>query len=244
MKFDKLLEFQNLDISLKRIMQDLEKSADAQKIEKAKQEFAIAKKAVEDSEKDALALVEFFSCLENEYQDIQKKIDKVVLQIDKLEKQLEKQPEKIEELEKFISELSLLKGATNSIESKTHENKSKGDETIQKYKAASERAKKIREVHAKAKERQDALLKEKELEIKIINDGIKKLEPLIDKELMTQYKTLAGEGKYPAFVAAHVDGKNFSCKGCGMSLSQTGSSALNSKGYTNCESCRRVVYKG
>jgi len=243
MKLDKLLDYQKHDMALRRIMLEVEKSDDAQRIEKAKQEFAIAKKNVEDSEKDALSLVEFFSGLEKEYQAVQKKIDKLIPQIDKLEKSLDKDTGKLDEYEKLINELGVLKSEANTIENNTIKQKSKGDETIQKYKQASERAKKVREFHAKAKERLDALQKEKEPEIRVIRAALKELEPKVDKDLMAQYKTLTDDGKLPAFVAAHLDGKNFSCKGCGMSLSQTGSSTLTSKGYTSCESCRRIVYK-
>ncbi|MCL2556706.1 MAG: hypothetical protein FWE03_06820 [Firmicutes bacterium] len=242
MKLDKLLEYQKLDIGLRRITLELEKSDDAKKIEVAKQEFAIAKKAIEDSEKNALSLVEFFGELEKNYQEVGKKIDKLIDQIEKQEKELEKKPDKTSEFEKSINELAALKSEAASIENKIADQKSKGDETIQKYKAASDRAKKVRDFHAKAKERLDILQKTKDPEIKAIKTSLKKLEPQIDEIFMTQYKTITSEGKYPAFVEAHLDGKNFSCKGCGMSLSQTGSSALISQSYTSCESCRRIVY--
>jgi len=245
MKLDKLLDYQSQDIALKRIMSEIEKSEDFKKIELAKQEFAIAKKNVEDSEKNALSLVELFASLEKDYKDTQEKIEKLIPQIEKLEAKLDKKPQDVkEDFEKAISELGALKSKASEIESKLMDQKSKGDDTIQKYKAASERMKKVREFHAKAKERLDALQKSKEAEIKKIKAVLKDLEPQIDKAILTQYKAITSEGKYPAFVLAHVDGKNFSCKGCGMSLSQTGSSAITGQGYTACESCRRVVYKG
>jgi len=256
MNLKSLLQYQQLDIQLKKIMQEIEKSDDFQKIERAKKEFALAKKAVEDSEKNAAGLVEFFD-KDKKYADVgQKKLDKLEPLLKKTDaaegdsngaefKVSVSKAEKVkdEDLEKIIAELSQFKKELADLEGKAQERKSKAEDTLKKYKEASEYGRKIKDIHAKVKGRHDEMLKVKQPEIDEIKKKLTAIKPTIEKNILAQYMAITGEGKYPAFVEVSLVDKTNSCRGCGIALSQTGSSNLSERGYTACESCRRVIYK-
>lgn len=234
MKLDKLLEYQDVDIKLRRQLDVIERSEDAKKIEQAKNEFAVCKKTVEDSEKASAALLEFFSTGKKYFDEAEKRLENIELVIENNTE---------EDLNVVIEDLDKLKKLISDMESKIADRKSRADGVIKSYAAANERGRKLREFHAMAKERQDTLRSKVEPEINRLRARLKELEPEIEPEIMKQYKSLTEERKYPAFVEAYRDDKTFSCRGCGLALSQTSSSALNEKGYCVCESCRRIIYK-
>lgn len=231
MNLKKLLEYQELDIQLRRVLDTIEKSEDFKKIETAKVKFSAAKKDAEDSEKNAAQLISFFNAGEKHFKDAEKQLA-----------ELETSIEKTGDLDALIEQFAKLKARINDLEGKISAGKAEAEGVLNAYLDANERAKKLREIHAKAKERQDELYKSKEPQINELKSKMKAIEPQIDKEMLDKYRAITGEGKYPAFVEAYPVDKAFSCKGCGMKLSQTGMSQLSGKGYCVCETCRRVIY--
>ena len=86
--------------------------------------------------------------------------------------------------------------------------------------------------------------KEKEQEINKYKFQLKELEPQIDPETMSKYKAIVADRKYPAITEVYVgEGNAYSCKGCGLQLSQKNVSVLNEEGSCVCETCRRLIYK-
>jgi len=248
MSFEKILEYQKIDIELKRVLAEIEKTDDFKRIEQAKQKFAQEKKAVEESEKSAATLVEAFDDTKGQMDELEKKYKKMQPLIAKIEKLSAKGDDDfsqndLDELEKAIDQLKSLKYEAVEIEKNILDKKNSAGEIITSYKIANENGKKIKEFHQKAKARYDEFLKQKQPAIDGLNNKLKELSTQIDKALLAQYKAIVSEGKHNAFVGFVVDGKDFSCRGCGIGLSQTAIAELTSKNHCVCESCRRVVCK-
>ncbi|MCL2675527.1 MAG: hypothetical protein FWE84_02925 [Firmicutes bacterium] len=235
MKLDKLLEYQDIDIKLRRQLDVVERSEDAKKIEQAKNEFAACRKTVEESEKASAALLEFFASGKKYFEEAQKRMESI--------ESAASSEDSEEDINAIIADLDKLKKRLGEMEGKISDKKNRAEGVVKTYAAASERGRKIRDFHARAKERQDVLRGKIEPEINRLKARLKELEPEIEPEIMKQYKSLTHERIYPAFVEVYRDDKTFSCRGCGLALSQTNSSALSGKGYCVCESCRRIIYK-
>lgn len=234
MNLEKLLEYQEIDIQLRRQLDILEKNEDVKKIEQAKNEFAIAKKKVQDSEKTAKQLVDYFESAKKYLSDINKKVSEI-------EKAIESG--NLDKVQNLTDELNKLKNKLIELEEKIVERKKLAEGVIKNYESANDYGRKIKNIYTAATQRQNALRNKIEPEINKLKAKLKELEPDIDSEIMNRYKSLTAEHKYPAFVEAYLDDKVFSCRGCGIALSKTNSSVLTEKGYTVCESCRRIIYK-
>ena len=58
---DKLLEYQKIDIELRKVLDEVERSDDGKKLEQAKTEFNNAKNTVTETEKAAESIVSFYN---------------------------------------------------------------------------------------------------------------------------------------------------------------------------------------
>lgn len=234
MRLEKLLEYQDIDIQLRRQLDVVEKSDDAKRIEQAKNEFASIRKIFQETERMAKQHIDYFESAKKFMAEINQKVNQI-------EKALESGNQ--EEAQKLIDELTKIKNNLSELEEKIAERKKRAEGVIKKFESANEYGRKVKSVYSAASERQNTLMSKIEPQVERLKAKLKELEPDIDPEIMKRYKSLTAEHKYPAFVEAYLDDKVFSCRGCGIALSKTNSSVLTEKGYTVCESCRRIIYK-
>lgn len=232
---DAILKYQEVDIKLRKTLDEIERSDSGKRLEQSRKGFNEAKAMVEDSERTAGEVADFYRKAIKFYNEYAPKIEEYE---QRLKGELTD-----EERKKAVTALETLKSKFSEIEKRLSERKNKGDKLLDEYREGQKRGKKMREVHAEAKESHENLKREKEPVIAEFKKTLETLRPSVDKEIMTMYDELASERKYPAFVEAYGDEKSsFSCRGCGLQLSQSSKGQLLEKGVCRCDTCRRIIY--
>lgn len=231
-----LLEYQKLDIQLRKLTDEVERNEDNKKLEQAKSEFNAAKIMVTESEKAAESIISFYNNALNYYDENNKKIEEIAENLNLCDNE--------DERKELVLELETLKEKFAEIERRLAERREKSEKVIRAYLDAQERGKKMREIYNNVKLRLESFKKEKEPQIKTISQQLGEMSKNIQSDVLKQYKALTDEKKYPAFVEAILtdDKKNYRCF-CGLTLSQKTKSELMERGLCQCETCRRIIYK-
>ena len=233
-----LLEYQQTEIELKKMLLEIDKDPDVQRLEKTRGEFAAAKQAVTDSETAAGQIIEF-------YNQAKKFYDESVKKIKELTDTFNKTPEKNEsERKDILAQMEVIREKLSSVEKKMGDRRQKSEKIIRSYVEAQERGKKMKDIFGKLKERIDGFKKEKEPKINELTKKLKTKRTEVDPKLLERYATLAGDNKYPPLAESKSTdgGKTYTCLGCGLSISQASKSELIQNGFSNCDNCRRMIY--
>ncbi|MCL2797271.1 MAG: hypothetical protein FWD58_04380 [Firmicutes bacterium] len=234
-----LLEYQQTDIALKKLLAELNKNPEVKKLDKTKEEFSAAKQAVSDSETEAAVIVAFFKQAEVYYAESTKKIEE-------LQAALAAIPEdELAGRKELVSQLESTRDRLSNLERKVIDRRKSGEAVVRSYRDAQDRGKKLKENYAQLKERIDAFKKDKEPKIEALQKKLASMRTSVDPALLERYRTLAADGKYPPVAESKsMDaGKTFTCLGCGLSISQASKSELLQGGFSNCDNCRRMIYK-
>lgn len=230
-----LLKYQELDIKLRRALDSLERSEANKKMEQARNEFNGAKKTVQDSEKDAEAVLLNYEQTANQYAELTNKVSELQLILENAESD--------DDLGDMAEQLESLKAKAVALEKKLNDFKSSSEKLVKSYQDANAVGLKMKDYYNAAKAEYSELIKAAEPEINAIKKKLKEMEAQIDKEMLKKYKAITAENKYPAFVEVHISDGTYSCRGCGLQLSQKNTSTLNENGMCTCETCRRMIYK-
>lgn len=232
-KLGTLLEYQKVDIALRKELDEIERSDDSKNLERARNEFNAAKSAVAESESTAEGILAYYESALASFEEISKEIE--ALDSGDLDDP-EKRRALTESLEKIKAKLS-------ELERRLNEKHESGEKAIMKYLEGQERGKKMREVYGTVKARLDKIKEAHEPKIAEYRSKLDALRGGIPANLLEMYNALTAERKYPAFVEAiEADKKNYRCF-CGLTLSQKAKSELSDNGFCRCETCRRVIYK-
>ncbi len=234
MNFDDILKYQSTDLKLRRVYDEIEKSDLNKRLEAAKARFNAAKHNVEECGRTAEALLGNIAAAEKSYEDAAAKLAAYAAEADNA-------PE--ENLNELISRLESLRGRLGELEKRLGDIKARADKALKAYIESNKQGKEMREQYNSTKVKLDQLKQSKEPEITALKKELGELKKQIDPKLMEQYNALIGEGKVFAFVEAVRVDKDYSCRGCGVILSQTQKSELEEKGWCRCETCRRIIYK-
>jgi len=233
-----LLEYQKIDIQLRKELDEIEKHELQEKLRQAKEQFDVAKNNVVKSEQDAQSLLEFFDKAEKMLSEHSSKIDSANKKLPKISHEdIDMRGEAIVALEGMVSKII-------ELEKKMFEAKRKSEHVIDNYKLSSERGKKLKDFHANAKGKLDEFVSKKAPKINEYKKSLLKIKEDINPKLFASYSDLTAKGKYPAIVEGKTSdsGKNYNCTGCGMSMSNATRGALLESHITNCENCKRIVY--
>lgn len=231
-----LLKYQELDIKLRRALDTLEKSDANKKMEQARSEFNNAKKTVQDSEKEAENIITGYEQTAQQFSELTGKLDELGLIIENAESD--------EDLSGLTEQLEALKSKVAAYEKKLSDYKTNSEKLVKSYQDANAIGLKMRNYYNTAKADYSELVKASEPEVNAIKKQLKELEAQIDADTLKKYKAITAENKYPAFVEVHISDGTYSCRGCGLQLSQKNTSTLNENGQCICETCRRIIYKG
>ena len=238
-KLEKMLEYQKVDIELRRALDEIERNDLNRKKEQARQEFAGAKNSVLETEKAAENIIAFYNSAEKYFEDASKKFEE-------LENKLSETDENDEASRReILSQMETLRDKMSELEKKLSEKKSKSDGVIKAYLDAQEKGKKMRDIYNNVKQKLDAFKEEKMPRINELEKTLASLESGIDKSVFETYKSITAERKYPAVVSARTSdgGKSFTCSGCGLAISQKVKDELLEKSVCRCDNCRRIIYK-
>jgi len=229
MNFETILKYQELDIKLRKTLDGIEKSAVYENMERARQEFSLAKRTRDNSEKTAEEIIGYLQSAQKISEEINAMIESMA--------------EKEEITDEEYAQLQKAKSRLMEIETKLSDRKSHSEKIIKEFLDANEQGKKLKNEFDELKKEYTTLKEGLQPEIKAITEELKVLESKIDGELLSRYKAITAEKKYPAFVDAYVDKDSYYCRGCGIALSQSKTSELKNNEYCICEKCKRVIYK-
>ncbi len=230
--FETLLKYQEYDIKLKRLLDTIERSDASKRMEQARTEFNIAKKTVQEDEKEAEKVVAYYEKSAPQLQELEKNLDSII-----------KSSEGNDNIAALIEQLEILKGKVIALEKKIIECKTSSEKILKSYQEANAIGHKMLSYFNSAKTIYNELIKASEPEISALKKKLKALEPLIEIETLKKYKEITKENKYPAFVEVRFIDGTYSCGACGLQLSQKNTSTLNENGVCTCETCRRVIFK-
>ncbi|MDR2202580.1 MAG: hypothetical protein LBP26_07515 [Clostridiales bacterium] len=239
MNLDKLLEYQSADLELKFMQNEIDTHPLNGKLEKARREFDAAKANLEAYEKTAQRILEINEQSGAYYGDGQKEFAE-------LQKALKECGDSdADKRAAIVSKLEELRAKVSKVEKALGENKKRSDDVIKAYQESHDRGKKFRDIYYDAKKRFDAFKSEREPKIAELTKKRDAMRPNLDPGLFSAYKALVDDGKTPAVVESRTvdNGKTYSCKGCGLSLSQQSKGELLERGVCRCDNCRRIIYK-
>ncbi len=237
-KLQKMLDYQKVDIELRRALDEIERNELNRKKEQARQAFSDAKNSVLETEKTAESIIAF-------YNNAQKYYDENIKKFEELERKLAATDENDDAARReILSQIETLRDKMSELERKLSEKKSKSDEVIHGYLEAQEKGKKMRDIYNSVKQKLEAFKEEKMPKINELNGKLGEMEKGIDKTVFEAYKSITAERKYPAVVAARSfdGGKSYTCSGCGLATSQKVKDELLEKGVCRCDNCRRIIY--
>ncbi len=107
------------------------------------------------------------------------------------------------------------------------------------FDAFKEKVSSAKKEYARGKEKFDALKAKVKPEVDAIREEMKGLEGDIQSDYLDAYKKGRKEKLYPVFVPI-VSGN---CGGCGMDLALSIISEIETKQFTKCEHCGKLIYK-
>ena len=104
---EKLLEYQKIDIELRKVLDEIERSDDSKKLEQAKTEFNNAKATVTETEKAAESIISFYNNALAFMEECDKRTGELAEKMDKTE-DIDEQRELAAQIEKIRDTLSEL----------------------------------------------------------------------------------------------------------------------------------------
>ena len=238
-KLKPLLEYQKVDIELRRELDEIERHELNKKREAARQEFDDAKNSVAQTEKAAERIIAFFESAQKSYEENLRKFEE-------LEKRLASLKEEDEQERKdILAQISAIRDQAVELEKQFADQKAKSSDVIHTYVEAHKKGSKMREIFGALSKKLNEFKEEKMPKITELKTALSKMEKGIDEEIFKTYKSITAERKYPAVVEGRTydGGKNFTCSGCGLAISQKVKDELLEKNVCRCDNCHRIIYK-
>lgn len=233
-KFEKMIEYQRLDMELRKMNREYNKHPDKKKLDVTRNKFNDAQSKLDSGSSEAETLA---AEIERVYNDFKRTVE----QIDALEKQFTEATDD-DAKAKLLPQLESLKGRLESAKNKIGSRVERIKQLSSVCMQALNTKKSVKDEYDKIKVRLDEYRKSMLPDRENTEAKMKELEPTLDKELFAMYARYKNDGIAPVFVEVVGDSENsYSCR-CGMQLSQTNKSELKSKKMCQCETCRRIVY--
>lgn len=229
---DKLFNYQHLEIEKYKLIRENSKMDNNEKIKQVK-EF------VKTKQNDAISLDPDAKEIVSELEKGTSKIEKGIEYADKyMDRNLDDMS--IEELK--LLEQKCIKTIENfdAIESFTNSKVRKAELILKKYSEDVANIKKgkkmIKALESEMGEKKNEVLpKIEEIDVKLKN-----LSKQIQPTLMEKYKSKKENKIFPVLVNLTANG---CCGGCGMQLSLGNRDILTSKGFFECEQCKKIIFK-
>lgn len=235
-KFEKMIEYQALDMSLRKMNIEFNKHPDKKLLDATRNKFNDVQSKLDAGSAESETLAEEIERVYAEFQTTLKAFESVEKEFNTAETD--------EEKAKFLPQLESLKSRLDSCKNKI----SSRIERIKRISADSIKAldtrKTVKDDFDKIKKRLEDYKKSVMPDREKIEAQMKALESSLDETHLKLYTKAKTDGvALPVYVAVVGDNENnYACGGCGMLLSQTSKGELKSKQICQCEACRRLVY--
>lgn len=233
MNIESILSYQETDIELRKLEEEVERSEDYKNAIKARSAYNEAKKKSETAEKEAEKITKYFQHYKNATEELLKQAAELEALAN--EEQDEHGLDVLsEQLDKLYAKLTAAEGDINKI--------SKHAEDVVKVSAnAKTVGAKMREEYNTNRIKFEELKNSVEPKMQEIREKLNAIENSagFDRKLLEKYTALRRDKKLPAFVPLTEDSR---CRGCMMELPMNKLTVLKSETITECESCNRIIY--
>lgn len=234
-KFEKMLEYQNLDISLRKMTREFNQHPDKKLLDMTRNKFNDVQSRLDAESAESESLAAEIEKVYAEFQATMKAFEAAEKEFAAAQTD--------EEKAKFLPQLESLKSRLDSCKNKISTRIDRIKKISAESMSALQTKKKVKEEFDKIKQRLEEYRKSVMPAREKIEKQMKELEPSLDKELLKLYTQVKSEGvSLPVFIKAVGESENDLACGCGMLLSQTNKGELKSRKMCRCETCRRMVY--
>lgn len=232
--FEQMIEYQKLDMELRRLNNEFNKNPDKKKLDSARNDFnaaqAVFDKSVAESE-------DYAKEIEQVYADFTAS-EKEIAELEKAFSSAATDEEKAALLPRMELAKARLETYRNKVGNKIEAIKRLLGTCAQEQKKKKTVKEEFDRINAKLKDVKDSFMTERNK----LKEKMSELEKKLDKNLLEIYVKARKDGIFPVFVKASVtDGGNYGCL-CGMQLSQTNKTKLKNDKMCQCDACRRIVY--
>ena len=233
MKFDKVMEYQEVDTKLYALEQDAAKSQETNRAFALKQKIQSAAEQIKKLQAEAMDLQNSSENYSARVKDIIKSLEEIENYIGEIEDETE--------AEHYIKMLGNMIENLEAIEKEVGRDMSKADDISNNYRKTFEQGQKANAEFKTARADYEKMIAAKADEIKPLKAKLEKLAKEIEPELLELYKSLREAKKLPAFVRHDMTSRQ--CGRCFMELPQDSLEKLKKPGdWTECPNCRRVLF--
>lgn len=230
-----VLEYQSVDMELRKLEREVEQSEYAQAAKKAQDVFKDAKESVLKCDREAKAIVEYLNKAKSFYSKLYPKIEEQ-------NAKLKSDDNENRDMDKFKSDLNELNDRFSKIEKDLAQLMKNADDQVVEYKNANKKGATARSEYQKNAESQKELKVAKGSAIDSLRLKLKGLESSLEPAILERYRALRHDYPQPSFAPfVPLEAPN-KCSGCRMEMSLGNINKLKEKGYIECESCRRIIY--
>ena len=226
-----ILEYQKKDGELVKIEKEITESKAKKIVNQMVGVVKTAQQKIVETEKNSQNLIKSFNQLSTYFANEQKNIEKYL----KLKLESEEE-EKLLEYEKKIKEAT-----TNLLVIQKNINKlSKSiTDTLKQFEQYKTEVIEAKNKHSQGMKAYNTLVESRQKEIEQLKADLQKLEKKVDPKLLSKYKKMREDKKFPIFVPL----LNSSCGGCSMELPKSQLNKLEEASMLECENCHRIIYK-
>ena len=231
MSIDKMLKYQETDMRLIKLENELKNSECAKKMIYFQGETKKSFDTLTSMNDLAKSNMDTFAKYKSKYDEICKQIDEISVeilqesdekQLDYYSKQLEKLSQSIEEMERESSRMKKELADAGYKYTKEYEQAGKSSASFRRY-----------------SEEFNNLKKEKSVDANAIMKELRAMEATLDRELLDKYRKIRAS-KRPVFVPFV---KPNICGGCGMEVAQDVINKLGEgRKIQDCPNCGRIIY--
>ena len=227
---DKLLEYQKLDIELRKMKREVNGNMSSKDVDFLNINIKDAQGKILELEENSKELLESFKKLV----EVQKK---GLLYV---QKNKDANIENMTEVELKDFEAKMNQTAKNlaELENRLLSHNQTVKKVVSDYKMYRKQILDAKEAKENLKNQSASVMEEKFPSIEELKKQQKKLESEIDAKKFAKYKALKADGIFPVFVPL-VDKR---CGGCRVELSSAMIDKIKSDGVCECEQCRRIIY--
>lgn len=233
MKFDTILEYQNIDRELLALESEFAKSKERTAYVAAKSKLEAATAAVGKLSHEAADLLANYNKLSARAEELKAKLD----EFDGLLEGMED----VNEADYYIRQIGAIADEIAALEKDAARDGERIDAVGSEYKKTWELGRKASDAYKEALAAFNASAAAVQPKVKELQNRLAALKAKVPAEFMDAYMSLRAAKKTPAFVAYKPE--SGTCGRCFMEVSGATRSKLKNPGdYAECPNCRRILY--
>ena len=225
--FEKIIEYQNLDIRRNALIRDLDNLKEKDEVDKVANLIKDNQNRLAEIDLEAKNTIAIYSKCEADFRKLKEEIDRI-----------SSSNMSSDDKEKWANKEDVLDKQFSTIERNLSVQVENVSNIIKQFEACKNNIVKYKNKYLESKEKYNEERKKYLPKLEVITKELEKLEKEVDKKLLQRYKQLKQDKIFPVFVAVN----NNSCGGCSMEFSSAHMTKLKQDGYLECEHCRRINY--